>query len=57
MGRAIKRAAWKRENLVISTKLFWGGKQPNDVGLSRKHLTEGHYPVTTNSNFPDFTTP
>ena len=41
MGRTIKRAGWNRESLVISTKLFWGGKQPNDVGLSRKHLTEG----------------
>jgi aryl-alcohol dehydrogenase-like predicted oxidoreductase len=41
MGRTIKRAGWKRESVVIATKLFWGGKQPNDVGLSRKHLTEG----------------
>jgi voltage-dependent potassium channel beta subunit len=26
---------------VISTKIFWGGNGPNDVGLSRKHLIEG----------------
>ena len=26
----------KRTDLVISTKIFWGGKRPNDMGLSRK---------------------
>jgi voltage-dependent potassium channel beta subunit len=39
MGKAI--ADLPREQLVISTKIFWGGKGPNDVGLSRKHLIEG----------------
>ncbi len=39
MGQALKD--FKREDLVISTKLFWGGDGPNDVGLSRKHLMEG----------------
>ena len=29
-----------REQLVISSKVFWGGEGPNDVGLSRKHVTE-----------------
>jgi voltage-dependent potassium channel beta subunit len=32
---------YKREDLVISTKIFWGGDGPNDKGLSRKHLLEG----------------
>ncbi|MCS6845581.1 MAG: aldo/keto reductase [Caldilineales bacterium] len=41
MGKVIKRAGWKRSDLVISTKIFWGGKGPNDVGLSRKHIIEG----------------
>ncbi len=41
MGEAFKKAGWKRSDLVISTKLFWGGKGPNDRGLSRKHLLEG----------------
>jgi voltage-dependent potassium channel beta subunit len=41
MGRVIKRAGWKRSDLVISTKIFWGGEGPNDTGLSRKHLIEG----------------
>ena len=41
MGKVIKRAGWKRSDLVISTKLFWGGSGPNDRGLSRKHILEG----------------
>jgi voltage-dependent potassium channel beta subunit len=39
MGKILKD--FKREDLVISTKLFWGGNGPNDTGLSRKHLIEG----------------
>jgi len=31
----------KRSDLVIATKVYWGGKGPNDQGLSRKHITEG----------------
>jgi len=41
MGQVIRRAGWKRSDLVISTKVFWGGKGPNDRGLSRKHVIEG----------------
>jgi voltage-dependent potassium channel beta subunit len=41
MGNVIKRAGWKRSDLVITTKIFWGGKGPNDRGLSRKHVIEG----------------
>ncbi len=41
MGAAIKRAGWKRSDLVVSTKIFWGGDGPNDSGLSRKHIVEG----------------
>lgn len=39
MGKAAKE--FRREDLVISTKIFWGGTGPNDTGLSRKHLIEG----------------
>ncbi len=39
MGKVIKE--FRREDLVISTKIFWGGNGPNDTGLSRKHLLEG----------------
>jgi aryl-alcohol dehydrogenase-like predicted oxidoreductase len=37
--------SWKRNDLVISTKINWGaafGDNPvNNGGLSRKHLVEG----------------
>lgn len=39
MGEALKE--FRREELVISTKIFWGGNGPNDNGLSWKHLVEG----------------
>lgn len=45
MGQAIKKFGWKRNDLVISTKINWGaahGSNPvNNVGLSRKHIIEG----------------
>jgi voltage-dependent potassium channel beta subunit len=51
MGEVLKRAGWRRSDLVISTKIFWGGqyqgpglpvrKGVNDIGLSRKHIIEG----------------
>lgn len=41
MGEVIHKTGWKRSDLIVSTKLFWGGNGPNDQGLSRKHLIEG----------------
>ncbi|KAI4125026.1 MAG: hypothetical protein LQ347_005512 [Umbilicaria vellea] len=45
MGEAIKKFGWKRNDLVISTKINWGGafgdNPVNNGGLSRKHLVEG----------------
>jgi voltage-dependent potassium channel beta subunit len=41
MGEILQRTGWRREDLVLSTKIFWGGRGPNDRGLSRKHLHEG----------------
>ncbi len=41
LGNIIRKMGWKRSDLVLSTKIFWGGKGPNDMGLSRKHLIEG----------------
>ena len=41
MGYVIKKAGWKRSDLVLSTKIFWGGDGPNDSGLSYKHIVEG----------------
>ena len=41
MGQAFRELGWRRSDLVVSTKIFWGGSGPNDKGLSRKHLIEG----------------
>ena len=49
MGKSIQlgieRGVWKREDLVVSTKMYYGAtdgpKGPNDIGLSRKHIVEG----------------
>jgi voltage-dependent potassium channel beta subunit len=41
MGNVLKREKWRREGLVLSTKIFFGGKGPNDTGLSHKHIIEG----------------
>jgi len=41
MGNTIKKLNCRREDLVLSTKIFWGGKGPNDTGLSYKHIIEG----------------
>ena len=40
MGNVIKRLGWTRSDVVISSKVFWGGDGPNDQGLSRKHIYE-----------------
>jgi aryl-alcohol dehydrogenase-like predicted oxidoreductase len=45
MGNVIRRAGWRRADLVISTKIFWGGKGPNDRGLSRKHIIAAAAPA------------
>ena len=41
MGKVIQKAGWKRSDLILSTKIFWGGDGPNDQGLSFKHVKEG----------------
>ena len=41
MAAVLARAGWKRSDLVLSTKIFWGGDGVNDSGLSRKHIMEG----------------
>jgi voltage-dependent potassium channel beta subunit len=40
MGNVIKKLGWARENIIVSSKVFWGGEGPNDRGLSRKHIYE-----------------
>jgi voltage-dependent potassium channel beta subunit len=46
VGRAVQRGIaegiWTREDLVLTTKIFFGTKSgPNNQGNSRKHLIEG----------------
>ncbi len=41
LGNAFKELNLPREQLVVTTKIFFGGNGPNDVGLSRKHIIEG----------------
>ena len=38
VGKIIK--GMRRESLVVSSKVFWGGDGPNDTGLNRKHVVE-----------------
>ncbi len=40
MGNVIKQLGWRRESIVVSSKVFWGGDGPNDKGLSKKHVYE-----------------
>lgn len=40
MGNILKKANWDRTSYVLSSKVFWGGKKPNQIGLSRKHVME-----------------
>jgi voltage-dependent potassium channel beta subunit len=40
MGNVIKKLGWRRESIVVSSKVFWGGEGPNDRGLSHKHIYE-----------------
>lgn len=44
MGEAIRQLReenpelWRRSDLIITTKLFWGGDGVNEKGLSKKHI-------------------
>ncbi|MGD0477127.1 MAG: aldo/keto reductase [Nitrososphaerales archaeon] len=40
MGNVIKKLGWRREDIIVSSKVFWGGNGPNDKGLSHKHIYE-----------------
>jgi voltage-dependent potassium channel beta subunit len=40
MGNVIKKLGLRRESIIVSSKVFWGGDGPNDRGLSRKHIHE-----------------
>lgn len=40
MGDILHRMNWDRTTYLVSSKVFWGGEQPNQRGLSRKHIME-----------------
>ena len=41
LGKAFKELKVQREKVVVSTKLYNCGTDPNDSFLSRKHIIEG----------------
>ncbi|MEE6501101.1 hypothetical protein FKM82_004066 [Ascaphus truei] len=41
LGNIIRKKNWRRSSLVITTKIYWGGKAETERGLSRKHIIEG----------------
>ena len=67
MGQAFKELGLKREELVVSTKIFKIGQGVNDTFMSRKHIIEGvnnslkrlqlDYVDVIFSHRPDFETP
>jgi voltage-dependent potassium channel beta subunit len=40
MGNILKKMNWERSSYIVSTKVFWGGKKPTQLGLSRKHIVD-----------------
>ena len=40
MGNAIKELGWSRDTFIVSSKVFWGGEQPTQRGLSHKHIID-----------------
>ncbi|CDW85421.1 aldo keto reductase family protein [Stylonychia lemnae] len=67
MGKAFKELSIKREDIVVSTKIFRCGAGVNDTFLSRKHIVEGlraslkrletEYVDVVFCHRPDFETP
>ncbi len=42
MGKILKASGWERDSYIVSSKVFFGagGTKPNQIGLSRKRITE-----------------
>ena len=40
MGNVLKKYGWSRDSYIISSKVFWGGEQPTQRGLSHKHVVD-----------------
>jgi len=40
MGKALAALGFPRDTFAVSSKVFWGGDKPTQLGLSAKHLRE-----------------
>ncbi len=40
MGKALQKLAWSRDTYCVSSKVFWGGERPTQMGLSAKHIRD-----------------
>jgi voltage-dependent potassium channel beta subunit len=40
MGKVLKELAWSRDSYCVSSKVFWGGDNPTQRGLSKKHVVD-----------------
>jgi len=40
MGSILSKFGWRRDTFLVSSKVFWGGDQPTQTGLCRKHVIE-----------------
>jgi voltage-dependent potassium channel beta subunit len=40
MGSLFQEFQWPRDTYILSSKVFWGGDRPTQVGLSRKHIVD-----------------
>lgn len=40
MGEALKKLGYGRDTYIVSSKVFWGGERPTQLGLSRKHMVD-----------------
>lgn len=40
MGEALQKLGYGRDTYIVSSKVFWGGEKPTQLGLSRKHMVD-----------------
>lgn len=40
MGKALAKLGFPRDTYAVSSKVFWGGDRPTQLGLSHKHVVE-----------------
>lgn len=40
MGKVLAKLGFSRDSFCVSSKVFWGGDKPTQLGLSRKHVVD-----------------